>query len=372
MAALNSMSAKVRAWARNGAAALVLRGAEARQTVRVMAGTVLAFAIYHAFNMPQGYWAVFTVVIVMQASIGGTLAASIDRTKGTALGAVVGAFAAWLHPRTAIGLGAAMTLAVGVTAFLAAIRPSLKVAPVTAVIMLIIPAGPAVSPLVSAAYRVLEIVIGGVIGVAATLFIFPARSTGVVAARTDAVLALMAEVLDGYAADPSGRTAAPGHEAVQMRIRNTLTAIETAMADADRERSSRLGEHSLTEALPRTLWRVRNDAISISRALGPLPANIAAVIAARTAGLMTCEASFMRRCGAALLAKTRVDRSEREAALKAFEGAMDELRRSRATHDLDFDAVGHVFGLGFALESIHRNLTDLADRIDEAAAAPEL
>ena len=148
---------------------------------------MLAFAIYRVFHLPQGYWAVFTVVIVMQASIGGTLAASIDRTKGTALGALVGAFAAWLHPSTAIGLGAAMTLAVGLTAFLAALRPSLKVAPVTAVIMLIIPAG--ASPLVSAGYRVLEIVIGGVIGVAATLLIFPARSTSVVTAKANEVLA---------------------------------------------------------------------------------------------------------------------------------------------------------------------------------------
>ena len=182
----------------------------------------------------------------------------------------------------------------------------------------------------------------------------------------------MAGVLDGYAADLSGRSAQPGHEAVQMGIRTTLSGIETAMADADRERSSRLGAHSLTEALPRTLWRVRNDLISVSRALGPLPGDISTVIAGATAALMTCEAAFMRQCGAALLAKTRADRGGRAAALEAFEGAMGELRRSHLTHDLDFDAVGHVFGLGFALESLHRNLTDLADRIDEAADAPEM
>jgi uncharacterized membrane protein YccC len=360
--------------ARIGAAAtdLLGRGAEARQTVRVMVGTALAFAVYHLFNLPQGYWAVFTVVIVMQASIGGTLSASIDRTKGTALGAVVGAAAVGLHPHTPIGLGAAMILAVGLTAFLAALRPSLKVAPVTAVIMLISPAGSALGPLASAGYRVLEIVIGGVIGVAATLLVFPARSTGVVAAKTDEVLGLMAAVLDGYAADLSGDSAITGHDAAQMRIRATLTAIETAMADADRERSSRLDDHRLTDALPRTLWRVRNDAISVSRALSPLPDNISAMIAPATSGLMSCEAAFMRRCGAALLSRIRVDRSGRDEALKAFEAAMGELRRSRATHDLDFDAVGHVFGLGFALESLHRNMTDLADRVDEAAAAPEL
>jgi hypothetical protein len=53
--------------------------------------------------------------------------------------------------------------------------------------------------------------------------------------------------------------------------------------------------------------------------------------------------------------------------LKAFEAAIATLRQSRLTHDLDFEAVGRLFGLAFALESLHRNLTDLGDRIDEAA-----
>ncbi len=353
---------------RDAAADLLGRGAEVRQTVRVMVGTVIAFAIYHLFNLPQGYWAVFTVVIVMQASIGGTLAASIDRTKGTALGAVVGAFAVWLHPRTPIGLGAAMTISVGVTAFAAAMRPSLKVAPVTAVIMLISPAGSTVGPLASAAYRVVEIFIGGVIGVLATLLIFPARSVDVVAARVQAVLGLMAEAMESYAADLSGHGAEPSHYGAQLRIRTTLAAIETAMADADRERSSRLGEHRLTDALPRTLWRVRNDAVSVARALAPIPDPVSDVIAPATRALMLAEADFMRRGGEALVRKTTVDRAGRAEALKAFEDAVGTLRQSRLTHDLDFDTVGHVFGLGFALESLHRNLSGLADRIDDAAA----
>jgi len=364
---VTAVGATIRKDLRKAVTDLFARGPEARQTVRVMAGTVLAFAAYHILNLPQGYWAVFTVVIVMQGSIGGTLAASIDRTKGTAFGAVVGAAAALLHPHTPAGLGAAMTVAVGITAFAAAMRPSLKVAPVTAVIMLISPVGATMGPLESAGLRVLEIVIGGVIGVVATLVIFPARSTDLVASRVKAVLDLMAEVLDGYAADLSGRAAVTTHENVQLRIRTTLAAIETAMADADRERSSRLGEHSLSSALPRTLWRVRNDEISVSRALGPLPDSVSALIAGPTQELMTAETAFMRACGDALLKERLVERGARADKRKAFEDSIGVLRHSRLTHDLDFDGVGHLFGLAFALESLHRNLTDLGDRIDEAA-----
>jgi len=369
----------VTAWrviARQALTTLRSSGSEARQALRVMVGTALAFAVYRAFDMPQGYWAVFTVVIVMQGSIGGTLSASIDRAKGTALGAAVGAAAALLHPHTPVGLGAAMTVAVGITAYAASLYPSLKVAPVTAVIMLITPQGVAISPLESAAFRVLEIVIGGVVGVLAMVLIFPARSTALVVAKVQAILDLMAEVMEGYAASMAGAAQAapdttPGGD-VQLRIRTGLAAVEAAMADADRERSTRLGAHRLSDALPRTLWRVRNDGVSVSRALAPLPEVVAAVIGPAVTALMRAEAAFMRRCGEALAAGGRVDRGERDLALAAFETAMADLRRSGVTHDLDFDAVGHVFGLAFALESLHRNLTDLADRIDEAMTAPTL
>jgi uncharacterized membrane protein YccC len=350
---------------------LLSSGAEARQTVRVVVATLLTFVLYHLFNLPQGYWAVFTVVIVMQGSIGGTLGASLDRMKGTLLGAVVGGFAAWLRPHTPVGLGAALAIAVGITAFLAASRPSLKVAPVTAVIMLISPSGGNLGPLDSALYRVLEIAIGSMIGVVASLLIFPARSTALVVTRTQGALTLMADVLDGYA-DGLGHAGGEGHDDVQLRIRTALTGIETAMVDAGREHTSRLGEHRLSTALPRTLWRVRNDAISVSRALGPVSEGVAALISKPTRELMQAEADFMRACGAALSDQRLVDRGEREVKLKAFEDAMGALRQSRLTHELNFDSVGRLFGLGFALESLHRNLTDLGDRVDEAAKATTL
>ena len=304
--------------------------------VRVSVGTAIAFMIYHLFSLPQGYWAVFTVVIVMQASIGGTLSASLDRFKGTIVGAVVGGFFAWLHPRTTVGLGAALVVAVALTAFFAALRPSLKVAPVTAVIMIISPSGGALGPLGSALYRVVEILVGSIIGVLATYFVFPARSTALVTAKAAEVLTLIAAVLDGYAADLKAVDVVSGHDGVQLKIRVGLSAVETAMKDADREQSSRLGENRLSEALPRTLWRVRNDCITVSRALGPSPERIATLIQAPLTSLMRGEAGFMRVCAASLTAENRVDRSGREEPRLTFQKAMSELRRSRLTDDLAF------------------------------------
>jgi uncharacterized membrane protein YccC len=342
------------------------RRAELRQTARVTIGCLVAFAVYHLFNLPQGYWAVFTVVIVMQGSIGGTLTASIDRMKGTLLGAVIGGLAAWLRPHTPLGLGVSLGVSVAITALAATLRPTLKVAPVTAVIMLVSPTA-GVNPLEAALQRVIEIALGSVIGVVTTLFVFPARSSALVAIQARAALVQAAEIADHYADDAASDEARPDRYAEHVRLRAALGAVDAAMIDAAQERSSRLSDHRIAEALPRTLWRVRNDIVSVGRALSPLPADVQALIAPGVSAMLKAQAGFMRECGEAVCADRVVDRTGRIETLQTFELAVDALRRARLTQDLGFDAVGHVFALAFSLESLHRNLGDLADRIDDTA-----
>ena len=82
----------------------------ASDDVRVTVGCLIAFTIYHLFNLPQGYWAVFTVVIVMQGSIGGTLIRLYRPDEGHAAGCRGrSGVAAWLSVRIApLGFGVAL------------------------------------------------------------------------------------------------------------------------------------------------------------------------------------------------------------------------------------------------------------------------
>jgi uncharacterized membrane protein YccC len=72
------------------------------------------------------------------------------------------------------------------------------VAPVTAVIMLI-GTTTHMDPLVAAFLRVAEITVGSVVGIAATLLIFPARAHASVVANTEKVAGLLADLLEHYA-----------------------------------------------------------------------------------------------------------------------------------------------------------------------------
>ena len=82
---------------------------EARLTLRMSAAGLITFALAQLLDLARDYWAVLTAVIVMQASVGGSLKAMVDRFLGTIGGAAWGgAVASALphqrgHPRTEAG-----------------------------------------------------------------------------------------------------------------------------------------------------------------------------------------------------------------------------------------------------------------------------
>ncbi|MBE7218312.1 MAG: FUSC family protein [Caulobacteraceae bacterium] len=349
----------VRAWS-------AARRPELSQAVRVVAGVAVAFAAYEVLRLPQGYWAVFTVVIVTQGSIGGTLGAASDRMIGTLAGALVGGAAAALRPRTALGLGVALALCIGLTAYAAARSSQLKVAPVTTAIMLLSQSGGS-PPELAALYRVVEIALGGAIGVLATVLVLPARSHDAVVRHSAAALRLVALMLEEQAGAAERNATLPA-SASHAGLRGELGAVETAYTDAERERASRLAGHAIPPAVPRTLWRVRNDVVSVGRALhAPLPAAIATELGPAAAALLRGEAALAARCAAALQAVASVPREDIGNRHDAFASSFEALRNAGLTRGLDFDAAGRVFGLAFALEGLHRDLSDLANRVDEVA-----
>ena len=345
---------------------LSARRSELNQAVRLMVAVAVSFAFYELFHLPQGYWAVFTVIIVMQGSIGGTLGVSIDRMIGTATGAVVGGTAAALVPHHPWPIGITLVVCVGLTALLAAVQPRFKVAPITVAIMLLSTSG-GLSPQFAALYRVVEIGVGGLLGVLATLVILPAPSGPRIAARAAETLDKIAEALQAHALAMEENSAGP--EPDHTALRRSLSAVEEAMADAERERTSRLSAHPVPAAIPRTLWRVRNDLVSIGRFTAePLPASVSSRLGPAAAALMRCEATLATRCAAGLRDGRPVSRSGLAEARSSFEANFAEIRKEGHTRMLDFDAAGRVFGLTFALESLRRNLSDFADRVDELAA----
>jgi len=160
---------RIRAW-------LGRRGAELRLSLRMTVAGLLAFALAELLGLAQGYWAVLTAVIVVQASIGGSLKAGIDRLVGTLGGAAYGALVGLLVPHAEpVVRGAALALSVAPLALLATLKASFRVAPITAVIVLLGGAAQQDGPLASAIGRVTEIGLGCIVGLGVSLLVLPAR-----------------------------------------------------------------------------------------------------------------------------------------------------------------------------------------------------
>jgi uncharacterized membrane protein YccC len=352
---------------RRAFAAAAMRTAELRHAVRVSVAVGACFAVTALLHMPQGYWAVFTAVIVVQTSIGATLAASSDRLIGTIVGGLVGVIATYLKAKTLLEEGAVLCIAIAILAFAAAIKPNLRVAPITCAIVLI-GQTKSMPPLEAAAWRVGEILLGSFIGLGATLFIFPARAHGSVVDHAAKTMEQMAALLDLYGRRLKGDSVTDDIDEAHAGIRRSLASLETAMAEARRESASRLSTVTAPDSLPRTIWRVRNDTVTVERALSrPLPSAVADRLAPASIAMLAAEREALLAYARAAPAHTGSDRSPLDAAHAAFQKEVEGFRAAGLTRGLSFDTAARVFGLIFAIENLYGNLRDLADRIDELA-----
>lgn len=346
--------------------AAAARKTEIRHAIRVSAAVGAAFALATLLRLPQGYWAVFTAVIVVQSSLGATITASIERFMGTVVGALAGAVAAYFHTKWPEFGGLILCVTVALLAFLVSMRPSLKVAPVTAVIMLIGGTTTHLSPLVAAGWRVAEITVGSLVGVAATLLIFPARAHASVVTNVQKIAGLQAHILDDYILMLRGTPGPTDHLKAQDDLRAALAKLQAAVTEAERENASKLSEQSVSDALPRTLWRLRNDTVMVGRTLRePLPA---VDLAPAAADMLEASGRFLRGTADLLGGGTRPDRIAFAEAHQTFQACVEGLRKKGLTRDLEFDDAARVFGLVFAIENLFGNLGDFEERIEEAVA----
>ena len=179
------------------AAWLKSRKVELGLGVRVTVAAMGALVIALAFGLKLPLWAVLTSIIVTQMSVGRSLKATRDYLVGTLGGAIYGGAVAVLIPHSGeVTLLVVLVLAVAPLAFVAAINPSLNVATVTAIIVLLLPAMNHGNPLDSAIDRVLEVAVGALTGLAVSFLVLPSRAHSQIRTSAARVLELMASALN--------------------------------------------------------------------------------------------------------------------------------------------------------------------------------
>jgi len=345
----------IAAWLRSRKVEL---GLGVRVTVAAMGALVIALAL--GLKLPL--WAVLTSIIVTQMSVGRSLKATRDYLVGTVGGALYGAAIAILIPHNGEGaLLAVLVLAVAPLAFMAAINPSLNVATVTAIIVLLLPLMNHGTPLASAIDRVLEVTVGALTGLAVSFLVLPSRAHSQVRLMAARVLELMAsaltELLSGLT---RGRDADALHK-LQDGIGAALVGLNTTGAEAERERNARLSSGPYTGPVLRTTLRLRHDLVMIGRAsVVPLPVELQQRLAAPLARVTDAIVGYLRASAAALRGGMLPPAIlPVQSALQAYAAEVAALRSEGLTRGLAGDVAERFFALGFSLEQMRQNLKDL-------------
>ena len=340
-------------------------------SLRMTVAGLLSFAAAHLLQTPQTYWAVLTAVIVTQTSVGGSLKATLDRLISTLGGAGWGVAVTAAIPHSGV-VATGIALAVGLVplSLLVAFRPSYRVAPVTAAIVLL--GHPVSGEVINTAFdRVFEIGLGSIVALAVALTLSPVRAHKALYAAAGDALVPMAEQIAALLAGVTTPVASATVLAVNDRIRAAIERADAMAVEAARERRSYVSDAPDPEPLVRTLRRLSHDLVIIARALpAPPPDTVRDHLSGPAATLGDALAATMTAIRDALAAGVAppADQST-EAAFSAYADAVAALRREGLTRALSDTDVERVFGLLFGLEELHRNLDELAARVAELAPA---
>ena len=341
-----------------------------RFSLRMTAAGLLALIVAQGLALPlHGLWVVLTAVVVTQMSVGGSLRATIEYTIGTLGGAIYAAAIGVLVPHAgAIAQGGVLALTIAPLAFVAAINPNFRVAPFSAVLVLLLSGQLGEGPIESAFTRFLEVALGGAIALIVSLLVFSQRAHHLGAEAAAQILQRMAKDFPELLAGFTRRLDAIKMRQLQDDLGRSVIAFQEIAAEAKRERLVALGSEPDPGPLSRTLLRLRHDFVIIGRAVAPLPSDIAQRLDPLLGRLGDDVSEFLGGSATALiLRRNSPSLQPAEVALKAYGLAISSLRNEGLTRALSNSEVERLFALSFALEQLHHNLIDLARCVREWA-----
>lgn len=340
-----------------------------RQAIQTTVAASISYFVVDAFGLPQGFWAVMTAILVTQANVGASLGLALDRLFGSMVGVLVGGAVALALADVHELKFAGLAVTVLVLAFFAARRPSLRIACVTAAIVIL--GDPRLGPpIASAENRMIEVAIGTLIAITTSLILFPARAGNAFAEHVTNTLKplfqLLREVLAASLGTPLDSAAVAAQAA---QIRAAFAAGDNLAKEARLEVAGYVADSPDPDAMLRTLRRLWHTEIMLMRAVAqPLPE-----LATKELGpdIRAIEAAIddisQQICGPdASYAAPNL--ASAEVALAAFEQHIEELRARGALRGLSMDEMIRLMAFDFALGQLRLNIRDLAERVPELSA----
>ncbi|CAN5143732.1 FUSC family protein [soil metagenome] len=337
---------------------------------RIVVASLLTFVLCHVFALQQSQWAILTSIIVMQSSVGASLKATFDRFSGSIGGALWGVCVLLAVPHhTPMEMGVALSITLIPLALLAAFKPSFRVAPITAVILLLIPTLQESDPRWVGLDRVFEVGVGSIVALLVSLVIFPTRAHETLIKVVSGTLSLLANLSDQLSLAMAGHGDPKAILDLHHSIRHSIARAENIAEEAARERKSYLVNALDPQPICRTLRRLRNDLTMIGRAMdSPFSAPQLSQLTQTAAQAATEIANYLRNSAQAFTSREEAPPIVKvNEMLAAHAEAMAHARQVGTTRDLPDEMVGRIFSRAFGFKQLSENLQDQEARIDEYA-----
>ena len=340
-----------------------------RLAIQTTIAACLAYVVVDALALSQGFWAVMTAILVTQANVGASLGLAAERLGGSLLGVIVGGAVAVALADAQELKFAGLAVTVLILGFFSAHRPSLRIACVTAAIVVL--GDPSLGPPISSAEnRMIEVVVGTVIAILTSLIVFPSRAgpsfarqvtrtfTPLFEVARDTLSAAMGEPLDIEAMGAQG-----------TQIRAAFAEGDTLAREARLEVAGYIGDSPDPEAILRALRRLWHTEIMLLRAVAePLPEKAVQILGPQIETLRAAIDDVAKQLASPTTAYAAPNLAEVESALAAIEHRMEEMRARGETRDLSMDDIIRLMAFDFALGQLRLNLRDIAERTTELAA----
>ncbi len=348
----------------------VIALAHLKLALRATIAGIVTYLLAEQFALPNGYWAVLTAVLVVQATLGASLSVAIDRALGTLAGGVVGVAGAMLAGKSPLETLLVLSVALFIAAALAARSTSFKLAPVTVVIVMLAHPGD-VAPWLSGLTRVAEIALGGVVGLLCAILILPERALGKLFPYCAKALRLTAQLLDlgrggllGQGIDPSIIDRLNGGARLALR------AADLRLVEVRAEQAGRLTTQTDPAPVVRGARRLWHSAIILLRnADRPLDEPVAGLVSATLTAATTALSAQMSAIADRLDGQPVADLAGRadvaSAAVAALEARVEELNTQGAFGAVGAETLTALFSAVSACVHMRENLEELAARLAE-------
>ena len=339
-----------------------------KQGIKTGLAGAIAYTIYAAWNLPEGYWAVITALVVTQTNLGASWKAVLYRTIGSTAGAVGAALLIPFMGTGALRTGIALFVLASFFGYLAALHPSFTAAGFTVAIILVF--GAHQEPWQLAWYRVLYTLLGSFVAFGVAVLIWPVHAR-------QGLRAKLASILEGTgalyhavtAAAISGVNDPQQLQQLERQLHDLRRGVTQQMDEAKSEHAfSRFDQGTyqkfvdLTDQIRRRLTAMAEDGYLY------LPAQVQPALVPSLPALAEKTARSFRALAESVRSQGRpVDPMELEAAVADLKSDLAKLREQGATVPFALDRMLPFWSFVFNLSEVAQDVERLAATVGDLA-----